>query len=307
MKRTVAVRQRKRVPLSVSDQRLALLMVAPAAVLLLAFLCYPLVLAVRDGFFDVNALTGARAFVALENYAAVVADERIHAAFGRTILWTVANLVLQMVAGVAIALLLNAGLRGQALARMLVLVPYVVPAVVVALIFRFLFNDITGAANYLVQAIGLVAEPVPFLSSPDLVMWTLVAVNSWRLTPFVVIVVLARLQTVPGELHDAAAVDGAGMWQRFAHVTLPWLAPVLIVTALLRTIWSAYDYDLPYLLAFGGPLDSSTTLPMVIRTLAFTEQQIGMASALAVCMAILLLAAAYFYLRSYRSRERHLG
>lgn len=301
------VKQPRRTPLSISDRRLALWMVAPAALLLLVFLCYPLVLAVRDDLFEVNVVTGARSFVALENYADVLTDERIHAAFGRTVFWTVANLILQMGAGVVIALLLNARLRGQALARMLVLVPYVVPAVVVALIFRFLFNDITGAVNYVVQALGLSGSPIPFLSSPDLVMWTLVMVNSWRLTPFVVIVVLARLQTVPGELHDAAAVDGAGVWQRFTNVTLPWIAPVLIVTALLRTIWSAYDYDLPYLLAFGGPLDSSTTLPMVIRTLAFTEQEVGVASALAVCMAILLLAAAYFYLRSYRSRESQMG
>jgi len=298
-----AVREPHRTPLSVSDKRLAFWMVLPAAVLLVAFLFYPLLLAVRDGFFEVDGLTGSRMFIGLKNYAAVILDPRIHDAFVRSVVWTVSNLVLQMVAGVAIALLLNAKLRGQAIARTLVLIPYVVPAVVVALMFRFLFNDITGAVNYLIQAIGLSSSPVPFLSSPDLVMWTLVLVNSWRLTPFVVIVVLARMQTVPMELHDAAAVDGAGPWLRFVHVTLPWIAPVLIVTALLRTIWSAYDYDLPYLLAFGGPLDSSTTLPMVIRTLAFTEQEIGTASALAVCMAVLLLAAAYFYLRSYRMRE----
>ena len=290
-----------------SDRQLAFLLVLPAAVLLLAFAGYPFLVAALDSLFKINLLTRDRTFMGVDNYIQIVTTPAIQAAFLRTVIWTVANVTIQVGIGVMIALLLNARLRGQTLIRGLVLFPYMVPAVVVALVFRFLFNDLTGLVNVLLQEFGVITKPISFLSSPATVLWTLIVVNSWKYIPFMVIVVLARLQTVPGELYDAAAMDGAGRFAAFRHVTLPWILPVLIVATLLRTIWTAYDFDIPYLLAFGGPLSASTTLPIQIRTLAFGQQQIGLASALAVCVAILLVVAAALYLRAYRRSEERVG
>lgn len=288
-----------------TDRRLAFLLVLPAAILLIAFAVYPFLVAGFDSAFEIDILTREREFVGFDNYVRVITDPAIQAAFGRTVLWTISNVTIQLTIGVVIALLLNAGLRGQTAIRGLVLFPYMVPAVVVALVFRFLFNDLTGLVNVSLRSAGIIDEPISFLSSPDTVLWTLIVVNSWKYVPFMVIVVLARLQTVPGELYDAASIDGAGRGARFLHVTLPWLMPVLIVATLLRTIWTAYDFDVPYLLAFGGPLSASTTLPIKIRTLAFGQAEIGVASALAICVAILLIVAASLYLRAYhRSAER---
>jgi ABC-type sugar transport system permease subunit len=112
---------------------------------------------------------------------------------------------------------------------------------------------------------------------------------------------------VPRELIDAGAIDGAGRISTFRYIILPWLVPVLLVAMLLRTIWTANDFDIPYLLAFGGPLQASTTVPLKIQALAFSERDIGLASALAVCVAILLVAASYFYLRSYRHHEQDVA
>lgn len=289
-----------------TDRRLAFLLVLPAAVLLMAFAVYPFGVAALDSLFDINILTRDRTFVGVDNYLRVISTPAIQAAFVRSVIWTVANVTIQVTVGVAIALLLNARLKGQTFIRGLVLFPYMVPAVVVALVFRFLFNDLTGLVNVTLLRTGIIDEPISFLSSPDTVLWTLIVVNSWKYIPFMVIVVLARLQTVPSELYDAASIDGAGRGGSFRHVTLPWILPVLIVASLLRTIWSAYDFDIPYLLAFGGPLSASTTLPIQIRTLAFGQQEIGVASALAVCVAILLVVAATLYLKAYRRSEARM-
>lgn len=290
-----------------SDRQLAFLLVIPAAILLLAFAVYPFLIAADNGFFNVDLLTGHRTFAGLDNFAKVVGDPDIQAAFARSVAWTIANVIIQVCAGVGVALLLNAKMRGQTIIRGLVLFPYMVPAIVAALVFRFLFSDTTGLVNYLLVASGISHTPISFLSSPDTVLATLVIVNCWKYVPFMVILALARLQTVPRDLYDAASIDGAGRIATFWNVVLPWLMPVLIVAALLRTIWTAYDFDLPYLLAFGGPLGASTTIPIEIKTLAYGQQEIGVASALAVCVAILLTVSAYFFLRAYGRSERRLS
>ena len=286
-----------------SDRALGILMLVPALVLLLVFAVYPFFASVFDSFFRVDFLTREHTFLRLENYRRLWEDPSVRGAFGRSVLWVAGNLVIQAAAGVAVALLLNAGLRGQTLARGLVLFPYVVPAVVAAMVFRFAFNDTSGMAGYLLRTLGLSDTLVNPFADPATVMFALVAVNCWKYVPFIVIVVLARLQTLPGELREAAALDGAGRFGVFRYVTLPWIAPALIVAMLMRTIWTAYDFDLPYLLSGGGPMDTSTTVPLEIKKLAFADQDLGLASALAVCVAILLVAGARLYLRAYRASE----
>ncbi|MFG3255738.1 carbohydrate ABC transporter permease [Streptomyces sp. NPDC048172] len=286
-----------------SDRTLGTLMLLPALLLLLVFAVYPFLASVFDSFFHVDFLTREHTFLGLDNYRRLWDDPAVRGAFARSVLWVAGNVVVQAVAGVGIALLLNAGLRGQTLARGLILFPYVVPAVVAAMVFRFAFNDTSGMAGYVLRTLGLSDSLTNPFADPATVMGALVAVNCWKYVPFIVIVVLARLQTLPGELKEAASLDGAGRLGVFRYVTLPWIAPALIVAMLMRTIWTAYDFDLPYLLSGGGPMDTSTTVPLEIRKLAFADQDLGLASALAVCVAILLVAGARLYLRAYKASE----
>lgn len=288
-----------------SDRQLGTLLILPSAILLIVFAVYPFLQAAIDSFFEVDFIDRSREWVGLENFIAVVSEPTIRESFVRSVVWTVGNMVVQTSLGIVIALLLNAKLKGQTIARGLVLVPYMVPAIVVALVFRYMFNDVTGVVNFLLLETGLTSTPINLLGSPDTVMITLILVNCWKYTPFIVIVLLARLQTIPHSMYEAAALDGAGRWRTFTNVVMPMLAPVLFIAMLLRTIWTAYDFDLPYLLAFGGPLNSSTTVPIEIRKLAFDQQDIGLASALSVCVAILLVAGAIFYLRAYRRSEQN--
>ncbi|NTU84663.1 MAG: sugar ABC transporter permease [Chloroflexales bacterium] len=289
-----------------SDRSLALLLVLPAALLLGVFSIYPFLQAAFDSLFHLPLATRQGSFVGLANYLQVFQDARISRAFGRTLLWTASNIVVQTGLGLLIALLLNARLYGRTLARGLVLFPYMVPAIVVATVFRFTFNDITGIASYLWLKLPGVHEPIYFLSQPGSALLTVTIVNCWKYTPFIVIVLLARLQTVPRDLYEAAQIDGAGRLSLLRHVTLPWLLPVLLVALLLRTIWTVNDFDVIYLLAFGGPLDATTTLPLEIRRLAFGQQDLGLASALAVVVALGISVIALAYLWLYRRAEARL-
>lgn len=289
------------------DHLLAYLFILPTAILLGALAVYPFVQALLDSRYRIDLITRASTYVGLANYARLAADPNVAQALDRTIIWVIGNLVIQTVLGMGIALLLDLPLRGRTLARGLVLFPYMVPAVVAALTFRALFNDVTGAANYLMLITGVASQPVEWLSSPDLALWTVILVNCWKYTPFMVIVLLARLQAVPASLREAARIDGANAWGVFWHVRLPWVWPVLIAAMLLRTIWVANDYDLIYLLDFGGPLGATTTLPIEIKNLAFSEQDVGLASALAIAAAVLLLIGAGVYSYLYRRAERSDG
>ncbi|MGD7789369.1 carbohydrate ABC transporter permease [Propionibacteriaceae bacterium Y1700] len=283
-----------------TDRQLAIAMVLPAAVLIIIFAVYPFLIAVWNSFSDVDINTGATSFLGLDNYVSIFSTPAILASMGRSIVWTLSNMVLQVVIGVAVALLLNANLKGQGIFRGLVLFPYMVPAIVVALIFRFMFNDVTGVINFGLQKIGLIDEPMSWLSDPDMLMTTIVLVNVWKYSPFFMIVVLARLQTIDSSLYEAVSVDGGGWRHRFTAVTVPAIVPVVLAGMLLRTIWTAYDFDLPFLLSNGGgPGGAAVTVPLEIRHLAFEQQSIGQASALAVVAAILLTGASYFYIRGY--------
>lgn len=298
--------QRRRTSSGLSDRQLAVVMILPAVALLLLFSVYPFLQASRDSFFSISLATRAESFVGLDNYQRLFQDDRIRDAFVRSVIWTVVNITVQTMLGLLIALLLNAQLRGQSLARGLVIFPYMVPAVVVAAVFRFTFNDFTGIANYLWLKLPFVDSPIYFVSDPDIALFVVTIVNCWKYTPFMIIVLLARLQTVPGELYEAARVDGANPLHLFRYVTLPWLRPVLIIALLLRTIWTANDFDLIYLLAYGGPLDATTTVPIEIRQLAFGDQDVGLASALAVMVAIVLGITSFVYLRQYHRSEAQL-
>ncbi len=286
------------------DHLLAYLFILPTGLLVAALAAYPFLQAALDSLFRIDIATRSGAFVGLANYLRLLSDPDIVQAFVRTGVWVVANLVVQVVLGMAIALLLDLPLRGRTLARGLVLFPYMVPAVVAALTFRALFNDVTGAVNYLLISVGLTQQPVEWLSSPDIALWAIVVVNCWKYTPFIVITLLARLQSVPPSLREAARIDGANVWQVFAHVTLPWVMPVLLAAMLLRTIWVANDFDLIYLLDFGGPLGATTTVPIAIKGIAFGDQNVGLASALAIVAACFLILGAGIYSYLYRRSER---
>jgi len=235
------------------------------------------------------------------NYGSLLAEAAFWHSLGVTLVWTVGTLSLQLVAGVLIALLLHQNILFRSLARSLILFPYFVSTVVAVLVWRWLFNDLYGILNHLLVASGLVDMPIDWLGQMPNAMISVILVGTWKYFPFVVIAVLARLQSIPEHLYEAATIDGANAWARFWDVTLPELRAVLLVVLLLRTIWDFKEFDLIYLLTGGGPVTSTETLPLLVYKQAFGMNAMGRASTYAIGIMLVLLTFMILYL--YRTRR----
>ena len=290
-----------------SETTFGLLMVAPAILVLVLVLLYPAFVALQTSFYKVATVTRQETFVGLQNYATVLSDPEFWASFKRSVIWTAGAMISQMVVGIGVALVLHQEVKGRAFVRGLVLFPYLVPAIVAVLVWRWIFSDTVGIANWLlVDLAGMLDEPVPWFD-PGWVTVSIIIMSLWKYLPYWALFVLARLQTLPPELHESAKIDGANAWQRFRYITLPWILPVVIVLLVLRTIWAFNEFDMVYLPAGGGPLSETTTIPVYIRRIAFEFNDIGHAAGVAMVMLVMVAFLTNIYFWVYRRAERRLG
>lgn len=279
------------------------LLLAPSLVLLGGLVVFPILYNIWLSLFDKHAFMPVQSFVGLRHYRYFATDPEFWASFRYGSIYASATMVLQLGVGVPAALLLNEGFRGRNLLRGVVLFPYMIPTIVAVILWKWLLNDSYGLVNHLLLRAGLVPTPVPWLG-PDYIMAALIMTSVWQFFPFVVVTYLARLQTIPPELYEAATVDGASAWRRFLHVTLPQTASVLFVIVLLRSIWMFTKFDTVWLLAGdGGVSRYIRTLPVYAYARSFTYLQAGMGAALAVIMFAMLLTATAVYFRVFRSEE----
>jgi multiple sugar transport system permease protein len=279
------------------------LLLAPSLALLGGLVLFPVLYNAWLSLFDKHAFLPVQAFVGLKHYVYFAHDEEFWNSFEHGVVYAGATLVLQLAVGIPAALLLNEGFRGRNLLRGVVLFPYVIPTIVAVILWKWLLNDSYGLVNHWLMASHLVALPVAWLGK-DHIMTSLVVTSVWQFFPFVVVTYLARLQTIPPELYEAATVDGAGAWSRFRHVTLPQTASVLFVIVLLRSIWMFTKFDTVWLLAGeGGVSRYVRTLPVYAYARSFTYLQAGMGAALAVIMFAMLLVATAVYFKAFRGEE----
>ena len=279
------------------------LLLAPSLILLGGLVVFPVLYNVWLSLFDKHAFMPVQAFVGLRHYRYFATDPEFWASFYYGSVYAGVTMVLQLGVGVPAALLLNEAFRGRNLLRGFVLFPYMIPTIVAVILWKWLLNDSYGLVNHLLLRAGLVRTPVAWLG-PDYIMTALIVTSVWQFFPFVVVTYLARLQTIPPELYEAATVDGASAWRRFVHVTLPQTASVLFVIVLLRSIWMFTKFDTVWLLAGdGGVSRYIRTLPVYAYARSFTYLQAGMGAALAVIMFTMLLAATAVYFRMFRREE----
>jgi len=283
--------------------RLGLLLIAPIVLVFCAVIVYPLLSAIYLSLFSIYTPTLEGEFVGFDNYTKLLAGGEFWSALWTTVIWTVGTLTVQVLMGVGMALLLNQNIWFRSLARSLVLFPYFLSTVVAVLIWRWLFNDLYGALNHGLMALGITDAPVDWLGSMPNAMIGVILVGAWKFFPFVVIAVLARLQTIPEQLYEAARIDGAGPIARFFDITLPQLKSVLTVIILLRTIWDFKEFDLLYLLTGGGPVTATRTLPLLVYDEAFSLNQMGMAAAYAIGMMVILLTFMIIYVNRTSDEE----
>ena len=277
--------------------RIGVVLIAPTVLVFCAVILYPLISAIYLSLFSIYTPTLAGEWVGVDNYTALLASGDFWNAARNTLIWTVGTLMLQLVFGVAMALLLNQSIVFRSLARSLVLFPYFLSTVVAVLVWRWLFNDLYGILNHVLLIAGLIDAPVNWLGQMPNAMISIILVGAWKYFPFVVIVVLARLQSIPEQLYEAATIDGAGPFQRFTDITLPQLRDVLVVVVLLRAIWDFKEFDLIYLMTGGGPVRATQTLSLLVYEEAFRLNRMGMASTYAVAMMLVLLGFTLVYLR----------
>ncbi len=280
------------------------LYLSPAIVLLVVVLLVPLIVGISYSFRKFSAFKSE--YVGLAQYQAMLSDAVLHQALVNTLWWTVASLFFQFLLGLGLALLLDKPFLGRRVVQAVVFLPWAVPSFLSGLTWAWLFNPIIGPLPHWLYALGLKAEPTNILADPATAMWGPIIANVWFGVPFFAITLLAALKSIPSELHEAAAIDGATPWQRFTKVTLPFLAPTIIITVMLRTIWIATFADLIFVMTEGGPAGSTSTVPVYIYVSAFKSLDKGYASAVAVLLLVLLIAYAVALIALRRSLVRHV-
>ncbi|MCD6189686.1 MAG: sugar ABC transporter permease [Thermococcus sp.] len=278
------------------DPTFGLLLVLPLLLWVAVTLLYPAVDAVRISFSNVRYVGLPIKYVGLTNFKHVLSEREFWDSVIRTVIWSVSNVALQLVGSLGVALVLNQEYKGKEFIRNWIILPWVLPTIVLAIVWKWILDPTHGVANYILIRLGIVERPIEFLSSTTWTLPTAILLNCWRWIPYFSVIVLAALQTVPKELHEAAAIDGASRWKRFTHITLPFISPVLKVIALNSLLWSANIFDTIWLLTRGGPLDHTTTLPIYIYSKAFRSFRFSEAAA-AILMFLGLLLLVIIYLR----------
>jgi multiple sugar transport system permease protein len=243
-------------------------------------------------------------FVGFENYAQILASEEFWSALWITLQFVVLVVTFVVVLGIAVALLLNERFPGCGFVRTLMLVPWAIPPVVNGLMWQWIYDSKVGALNGLLFSLGLIGEYRGWLSQPTYVLLALAWAEVWNILPLAVILLLAALQRIPGELYDAGRVDGCNGFRLFRHVTLPWLAQPLLVVLILQTMSAIRAFDIIYVLTGGGPGTATTTLTWKTFLITFQSLDFGLGSAYAYTVSFITFALAIVYFRAlYRRGE----
>lgn len=280
--------------------------VMPLVLVMAVFLAYPIfkaaLMSVHYWYMPKPKPEG-HYFVGLDNFTALFGDSSFVHSMTITAIYIVVTVVLRFAIGLLAAVLLNQAFRGRGLARALLIIPWAVPEVVACLIWILMYDKDYGVINYLAMNFHIISQPLGYLTDPKIALPAAMAVNVWKGFPFVAIMLLAGLQSIPGELYEAARVDGAKPFQQFRNITLPMLKPVSLVVFLLLIIWTIKDFGIAYLLAKGGPSQATEILTIYIYQTAFKYFDFGKAAASGMIMLIFSILFTLIYLKSLNKED----
>lgn len=280
----------------------AILLLLPALVFAAIFLLYPLANGVYLSFTNASAMRPTHRFVGFSNYQYLLSTPEFYTVLLNSVILVGGAIVLSMVLGLALALLVNRKLPGISLFRAGVFQIWIVPWISVAILWGWIFNADYGIVNYLLLGAGLIAEPISWFSDPATARLVIVLGFAWRMIPFMMVVSLAALQSIPTEILDAASVDGATPVQRFIKIILPLLRPMLITLALLQLVKLFQEITLPWILTQGGPINATTTLSLYTYKLAFQQWDYGLAATAGTVWLVLLGLVAFGAMQLTRRR-----
>jgi multiple sugar transport system permease protein len=282
------------------------LLIAPTVLLVVGLMVVPIIIVIAYSLFD-NVVTDQNPqFVGIANYVSVLSDAKFWNAAGNTLVFTVISVVVHLVIGIGFALMLNSKLvhgLPRAIFRAIYILPWIFTAAVVAVLWRLLL-DPSGVVNYVLVAIGVLHQAVPWLATPATALISVTVINIWSGYPFFMISLLAGLQGVPSDLYEAARVDGAGLIRQFFSVTLPALRPIIFSMALLDLLWTTQQFTLIWATTGGGPINHTEVLSTYTYKLAFNSYQFSVASTSAVLILIASLFVAIFYVRQQKKASQ---
>lgn len=284
-------------------QLLPYLLLTPAVLVLLGLLLVPLVQGLVFSFQAKRFGELQAPFIGLDNYATLFGSHDFRRVAAITTAWTLGSTLCQLVVGLVMAVLLDQDFKGRVFFRGFFILPWILPPIVVAVMWQWMFNDLFGVVNQLLLQWQVVDVPVPWFSSPDYALPMVIGINVWRGAPLAMVILLAGLQGVSRELRDAARIDGASPIQEFLHVALPALRRPMQVILLIFTMWNFTNFDIIFLTTHGGPGISTTTFPVLAYRTAVRALDAGQGSAIAVLMFLVLLVVVTLYWRLHTRVE----
>ena len=280
------------------DRKFLLVLLAPAVLVLLVFIAAPIAQSINLSFHRI--IVGLpqlqSPFVGVENYRELLNDSVARHSFWVTIVFVCVTTSCELFLGLLLALLINHRFPGRGSLRACVLVPWAIPTVVSAQMWRFLFNDSYGLINYTLFG-NNVSQYIAWLAKPGTALFAVILADVWKTTSFAALLILAGLQIIPDELYQAARVDGAGIWRRFRDITWPLIRPALLVALLFRTIDAFRVFDLAFVMTQGGPADATNVLQLYGYQKMFVEGWMGYGSAISVGVFVIVLILAVIYVR----------
>jgi multiple sugar transport system permease protein len=277
----------------------------PGMILFIFLVVYPVWTSFNISFREWDILSDEKPFVGLDNYREAISDEATWDAIGHSIYFVLGSVPLTMIIALGVALLLNSKIRALGLFRTAYYLPSITPLLIAAIIWKWVYNADFGLANYYLQKVGLIDEPLLWLANSSLAMPAVIAMNIWKGVGFNMVVYLAGLQAIPAEYYEAAEVDGAGAWQRFRRITLPLLLPTTIFLAIINTVGAMKAFEGVFIMTNGGPPGpggATTTIVYWIYVQAFRFFRMGYASALAYILFLVLFVVSFAQFRWYQKR-----
>lgn len=276
------------------QRRLAWYLIIPAVLVVLLVIGYPLGQVVVYSFmkYKLDGVTPA-SFVGFENYAFVLSDPDWWRAVWNTLIFTFFSVTLETILGLAVALVANAPFKGRTLFRIALLVPWAIPTVVSSQIWKWMFNDIYGVVNLLLINFGIISEKIAFLATPETALPVIIAVDVWKTTPFMALLILAGLQMIPGDMYEAGAIDGAIGFRKFFFLTLPFIMPTLLVALIFRTLDALRVFDIFYIMV-GGAGDMATMATYNrLQLIDFLDAGVGSATSVIILLFIMIFVILY--------------
>lgn len=278
--------------------------VFPAVVIVAIVMCYPLIYTFVMGFFENTLFTEKPVFCGLKQYQVLFTDETFIGSVFNTLIWTFGSVFFQFTLGFAMALLLHQNfVKGKTIIRILLMIPWVTPSIIGSAVWKWMYNGDYGIINFIFSSLGIIEKNQTWLSNPDTAMWAVIAVNTWKMFPFILLMIEASLQGVSKDLKEAAVIDGANGLHIFKNVTWPAISSACYSTILLMIIWTLNAFTFIYAMTEGGPAHKTEVMALYIYKRAFMDYDFGLASAASTVLFLLSMAVSLVYLYLTRDKD----